>query len=127
MKIAVVGHIEWGSFVRVDHAPKDGEIVHATESWEEAAGGGSVAAMQLALLNGSCVFFTAVGDDERGHKAIDQLRLNGVEVYASVRSSQATNLAFVHVDTQGERTITVSGDLKPDTSSGVLPWDRLYP
>ena len=36
--------------------PRPGEIVHALERWEEAAGGGAVAAVQLAKLNGSAPF-----------------------------------------------------------------------
>ena len=48
MRAAVVGHVEWMEFVPVEHVPAAGEIVHATETWEEAAGGGSVAAVQLA-------------------------------------------------------------------------------
>ena len=37
MKIAVVGHVEWVEFARVEHVPKPGEIVHASETWAEAA------------------------------------------------------------------------------------------
>jgi hypothetical protein len=40
MRAAVVGHIEWMEFVPVEEAPRAGEIVHADDSWEEAAGGG---------------------------------------------------------------------------------------
>ena len=40
VRIVVVGHVEWVEFARVDHVPQAGEIVHATETWEEAADGG---------------------------------------------------------------------------------------
>ena len=50
MRAAVVGHIEWMEFVPVEAVPRPGEIVHADESWEQAAGGGSVAAVQLSKL-----------------------------------------------------------------------------
>ena len=50
MKVAVVGHVEACAFARVDHVPAAGEIVEAEEGWEEAAGGGAVAAVQLARL-----------------------------------------------------------------------------
>ena len=50
MRAAVVGHVEMMEFVRVEHVPSSGEIVHATETWEEAAGGGAVAAVQLSKL-----------------------------------------------------------------------------
>ena len=49
MRAAVVGHVEWIQFVAVPSVPLAGEIVGATETWEEAGGGGSVAAPALAL------------------------------------------------------------------------------
>ena len=50
MRAVVIGHVEWIDFIRVESVPKPGEIVHATETWGEAAGGGAVAAVQLAKL-----------------------------------------------------------------------------
>ena len=45
MRAAVVGHVELIEFVPVEHVPSAGEIVSAEETWVEAAGGGSVAAV----------------------------------------------------------------------------------
>ena len=125
MNIAVVGHIEWGRFFRVSYMPGAGEIFHANEAWEEVAGGGSVAAMQLAQLNGNCLFFTAVGNDEPGKKAIEQLQANGVEVYAQIIDDQQTKTIAVHIDKNNERTITVAGDLRPSGQDASLPWEKL--
>lgn len=125
MNVAVIGHIEWGRFVHVDHVPSPGEIIHAADEWEEVAGGGSVAAMQLAKLNGSCLFFTAVGNDEIGTRALVQLRESGVEVLASVHNNQPTKSIFVTIDSNGERTITVTGNLQPSGLDANLPWDKL--
>ena len=61
MRVAVVGHVEWVQFARVERVPRAGEIVHAHETWDEAAGGGAVAAVQLArLAGGGADFFTAL-------------------------------------------------------------------
>ena len=68
MRVAVVGHVEWVEFARVERVPAAGEIVHATDTLAEPAGGGSVVARQLALLAGGCDFFTALGDDELGRR-----------------------------------------------------------
>lgn len=125
MKIAVVGHVEWGRFFKVSHVPEVGEIVHSNETWEEVAGGGSVAAMQLAQLNGNCIFFTAVGNDRQGKKAIEQLKANNVEVYAQVIDSQMTRITAIHIDKNNERTITVAGDLSPSGEDISLPWSKL--
>jgi ribokinase len=32
MRIAVVGHVEWVEFARVEAVPRPGEIVHALET-----------------------------------------------------------------------------------------------
>ena len=39
-RVAVVGHVEWMEFARVPRLPAPGEIVHVTESWEDAGGRG---------------------------------------------------------------------------------------
>jgi len=82
MNIAVVGHVEWVEFARVEHAPAPGEIVHALETWEEPAGGGAVAAVQLANLAGSCLLFTALADDDLGRRSHEELGARGVTVHA---------------------------------------------
>ena len=69
MRAAVVGHVEWIEFGRVDHVPAPGEIVHVTDSWQEPGGGGAVAAVQLAKLAGDVTLYVALGDDEIGHRA----------------------------------------------------------
>ena len=123
-RVAVVGHVEWVEFVRVDHVPVPGEIVHASETWQEPAGGGAVAAVQLARLAGECLFLTALGDDELGHKAARGLRELGVRVEAAWRS-EPQRRAFVHLDARAERTITVIGDRMGAHGEDALPWDEL--
>ncbi|HEY3578005.1 MAG TPA: PfkB family carbohydrate kinase [Gaiellaceae bacterium] len=126
MKLAVVGHVEWVEFARVDHAPAPGEIVHAHETWEEPAGGGAVAAVQLANLDGSCLFFTALADDDLGRRSREELEALGITVRAG--SAPGTQRrALTHVDEDGERTITVLGDkLLPSGEDGSLPWEELH-
>src|ERR671937_2730239 len=102
MRVAVVGHVEWVEFARVDHVPVRGEIVHALETWEEPAGGGAVAAVQLARLAGACLFLTALGDDELGHRAKRRLEALGVRVEAAWRP-EPQRRAIVHVDGASER------------------------
>jgi ribokinase len=58
MRAAVVGHVEWIEFARVEHVPRPGEIVHALEGWEEPGGGGAVAAVQLGRPAGECLIIT---------------------------------------------------------------------
>jgi ribokinase len=60
LNLAVVGHVEWVSFVAVEQLPVAGSIDRATAFLEEPAGGGAVVAVQLARLSGKRVrFFTS--------------------------------------------------------------------
>ena len=125
MLVAVVGHVEWVEFARVDHVPAPGEIVHALETWQEPAGGGAVAAVQLARLAGDCIFLTALGDDELGRRAAArELGELGVRVEAVWRP-EPQRRAFVHVDAAAERTITVIGERMGPQGSDPLPWSEL--
>lgn len=108
MRCAVVGHVEWVEFARVPAMPDAGHIVHASEVWDEPAGGGAVVARQLARLAGRCELFTGLGRDELGRRAERRLAELGVDVHA--HRSGATRRAWTHVDGDGERTITVLGD-----------------
>lgn len=125
MQVAVVGHVEWIEFARVDEMPSAGEIVRARESWEEAAGGGAVAAVQLVNLAGSCLFFTALAGDELGRRSKQELEERGVTVHAG-RADGTQRRGFTHLDDGGERTITVIGEkLRPSGEDGSLPWEEL--
>src|SRR5437868_881394 len=66
VRVAVIGHVEWVEFLRLARVPTAGEIVHTRSLLQVPAGGGGVAAVQLARWLGSCRFYTAVGDDELG-------------------------------------------------------------
>lgn len=83
MRVAVVGHVEWIRFARVDRVPVPGEIAHSFEDWEQAGGGGGVAAVQLALLADEAHLFTVLGDDELGRRAREELGARGVVVHAA--------------------------------------------
>ena len=123
--MAVVGHVEWVQFARVERVPGPGEIASATEVWEEPAGGGAVAAVQLANLNGSVDFFTSLGDDEIAQRSRARLAELGVTVHAG-EAGQPQRRAFTFIDANGERTITVLGPkLRPSGEDGSLPWEQL--
>jgi ribokinase len=124
MRVAVVGHVEWIEFARVERVPNAGEIIHASDTWNAAAGGGAVAAVQLAGLVGECAFLTALGDDALGHAAKRELEGLGVRVEAAWRS-EPQRRGFVHLDAEGERTITVMGTRSGPRADDSLPWGDL--
>lgn len=123
LRLAVVGHVEWAEFLRVPRLPTGGEIVHATDQWEVAAGGGAVTAVQLARLAGRATLITALGDDDLGHRSADELGVFGVDVRAVFRKDQPQRRVIVHLDPTGERTITVIGDRMGPKGDDDLGWD----
>lgn len=124
MKAAVIGHVEWAEFAHVDHVPSQGDIVHATETFELPAGGAAGAAMQIAQLNGECLFMTAVGNDQRGDCVAPGLTERGLRVAAARRDSPQRR-AFVYLDSEGERTITTIGERFFPEVTDELPWKEL--
>ena len=125
MRIAVVGHVEWIRFASVDRVPSPGGIAHSFDDWEQAGGGGGVAAIQLALLADEAHLYTALGGDELGRRARAELEERGVVVHAGA-DERTQRWAFTHVDERGERTITTVGTkLRPRGHDDVLPWHDL--
>ena len=124
MKFAVVGHVEWVDFVRVERLPAPGEIVHASETWAEPAGGGGVAAVVLAALAGESLLLTALGDDDFGRRSAAGLAAHCVRVEAAIRP-EPQRRAVTHVDDTGERTITLLSHKLIPRRTDRVPWDEL--
>ena len=83
-------------------------------------------AVQMARLNGSCDFFTTLGDDKLGHRAVEELAARGVTVHVEW-SDAPTRRALTHIDRNGERTITTIGPkLRPSTLLPVDDVDTLF-
>jgi ribokinase len=124
MRAAVIGHVEWIEFARVEHVPAAGEIVHASETWQAAGGGGSVAAVQLSKLVREAVFYTALGEEDLGRRAAAELKGLGVRVEATHRDTPQRR-GFTFIDDRGERTITVMGQRLGPSGRDDLAWDLL--
>ena len=124
MRVAAVGHIEWVEFVRGDHVPAAGEIVHAHDSFEEPAGGGAVAAVQLARLAGEATFLTALGDDELARRSRARLAEFGVTVRDATREAP-TRRGLTFLDSHGERTIITIGERLAPSGRDPLEWEEL--
>jgi len=125
LKLAVVGHVEWVTFMAVEQLPKPGRIGHASRFLEEPAGGGAVVAVQLAkLLKQEIHFFTALGKDDFGYKSQHRLEELGLKTSVAWRATP-TRRAISLVDACGERAITVIGERLQPTAQDSLPWDDL--
>jgi sugar/nucleoside kinase (ribokinase family) len=65
-----------------------------------------------------------LGDDELGHRAKRKLEAQGVRVEAAWRS-EPQRRAFVHLDANAERSITVLGERSGPHREDPLPWADL--
>jgi ribokinase len=104
--------------------PAAGEIVHATDSFEEPAGGGAVAAVQLARMAGDSTLITALGGDEKAERSRERLAELDVRVEAARREGP-TRRAHTFLDSHGERTITTIGERLQPEGDDELDWSAL--
>ena len=125
LKLAVVGHQEWVTFLQVDALPRPGRVGRAHRSLEEPAGAGAVVAVQLARLTGRRVhFFTALGRDAIGERSIERLRELGVDPLVAWRDAPSRR-GISLVERGGDRAITVIGERHSPLASDNLPWELL--
>jgi len=125
-RVGVVGHVEWVDFAVVERVPHPGEIVHARETFCAPGGGGAVAAVQLRKLAGDVTFLTALGDDDTGRRASEELRERyRVRSLHAARRPAAQRRTFTFLDDLGERTITVLGERIVPHLADPLPWEQL--
>ena len=94
------------------------------DSFEEPAGGGAVAAVQLARLAGGAIFLTALGDDELARRSRARLAELAVTVHDATRHG-ATRRAHTFLDAQGERTITTIGERLEPRGRDPIGWEEL--
>ncbi len=123
-RVAAVGHVEWVQFARVEHVPRAGEVEHARDAFEEPAGGGAVAAVQLARLAGRARLLTALGTDDVGERSRAHLGELGVEV-AHASRTEPTRRAVTLTDDRRERTIVTFGERLEPRGEDRLPWGEL--
>ena len=124
LRIAVVGHVEWVEFIPVSRLPGPGEVLHAAPGFASAAGGGGVAATVLAQLGAEVDFYCALGLDEHGRAAEQQLKSRGLRPHVAWRSGP-TRRAVTLLPDGGERTIITLGPRLQPSGDDDLEWDRL--
>lgn len=120
LQVAVVGHVEWISFLAVDQPPTPGLVLRAPEERVEAGGGGGVAAAELARLAGAATLVTAVGADALGRAIPGTFASAGVRVIGPTRR-EAHRRAVTLIDPSGERTIVVVGPAQAATGAEIDP------
>ena len=125
LKLAVIGHIEWVTFLKVDQLPIAGEISHAKDYFEEAAVGAAVAAVQMArLINEPVDLITSLGKDNNGEKCYERLIKLGLNLKVAWRE-KPTRKGISLITKDGERAITVIGERLQPIASDDLPWSDM--
>jgi ribokinase len=122
--LAVVGHVEWVHFIRVDRFPERGAVTQAAAGFAHAGGGAVVAAAVLAELGAEVNFYCALGRDANGEAAARELEARGVTVHAAWRD-QPTRGVVTLLETGGERTIITLGERLEPSGDDALPWSAL--
>ena len=125
LNFAVVGHVEWINFLKVDQFPSPGTISHSKVSLEYPAGGGSIIAKKLSDLTLNQIhFFTSLGKDDYGDKCFKILSNMGIKLHVGWRD-KPTRRGFSMIDSQGERAITVIGERLAPEHKDNLDWKIL--
>jgi len=125
LNFAVIGHVEWINFLKVDQLPIPGVISHSKKSHEYPAGGGSIIAKTLSELTLNQIhFFTALGNDDYGKKCFNILSKMGIKVHVAWRD-KPTRRGFSLIDSQGERAITVIGQRLAPNHKDNFEWNIL--
>ena len=123
LNFAVVGHIEWINFLKVDQLPQPGVISHSINSLEYPAGGGSVIAITLSELSNNQVhFFTSLGNDFYGEQCYKILTNLGIKLHVAWRD-KPTRRGFSLIDSEGDRSITVIGERLAPNINDQLDWN----
>lgn len=123
-RTAVVGHVEYVTFIGVERLPGGGEVVHGQAPFARAGGGGGVACAMLAELGAEVDLFCAFGADEAGARATEQLSGRGVHVHAATRA-EPSRRAITLLQRGGERAIVTLGERLAPRGEDDLPWERI--
>ncbi len=124
-RVVVVGAVNVDLVVAADRLPAPGETVVGPEVVRHGGGKGANAAVAAARAGAAVTLVGAVGDDDTGRAALDELRGEGVDVDGvAVLDGVATGVALIVVDAAGENQIAVgagaNGRVDPDRVRAAL-------
>lgn len=107
LALAVVGSINVDLTARTERLPEPGETVGGGRLSREAGGKGANQAAAAARLGARVRMVGAVGSDSDGAWMRAELEAAGVQVAAVRIGSEATGVALIVVDAEGENQIAV--------------------
>jgi ribokinase len=128
--VIVVGSLNIDLIVGVEHLPRAGETVRGDRFVRQGGGKGANQAVAAARAGAHVTLVGAVGDDDFGTAALDDLAAAGVDVSACRRvPGEHTGLALIVVDRAGENQIAVAPGANAllDAVMTAAALDRLRP
>jgi ribokinase len=107
--VVVVGSINVDLVVTLDRLPAAGETVIGGRFARHGGGKGANQAVAAARAGATVRFVGAVGEDQFGADAVDELAREGIDVGAVARlADAATGVALIAVDRDGRNQIAVA-------------------
>lgn len=120
--MVVVGAVNVDLVVAAPRLPGPGETVVGPGMRRFGGGKGANAAVAAARAGARVTLVGAVGDDDLGTAALDELRAEGIDVGGmAVLAGQATGVALIVVDQAGENQIAVGAGANAAVTPRVLP------
>ncbi len=118
-RVVVVGSTNTDMTVRVPRIPSPGETALGRDFRITAGGKGANQAVAAARAGGTVTFVTALGTDDFGDRALENLAREGIDVDLVRRVPGApSGVALICVDDEGENSIAVAaganGELRPE-------------
>ena len=119
--IVVFGSINVDLIARVPRLPRPGETL-AADGFQIVPGGkGANQALGAARAGGRVVLFGCVGNDALANVALTHLRSGGVELRVVEAMDAPTGMAMIHVDPNGENSITIAAGANARARADRIP------
>jgi ribokinase len=119
--VIVVGSVNVDLIVQADRLPGPGETVVNGVFSRSGGGKGANQACAVARFGAPSRFIGAVGEDDMGAEALDELRAFGVDVSGVARlPGVATGVALIVVDPSGENQIAVASGANGSLDGGSV-------
>ena len=122
MTVVVLGSVNIDLVVSVDRLPLPGETVTGGSFARHHGGKGANQAVAAARLGADVALIGAVGDDEFGAEARQNLTSEGIDIVGlGVRNGTQTGVALIVVDDGGENQIAVASGANDGIDASI--WD----
>ena len=119
--ILVIGSSNTDMVIRVPELPLPGQTVLGDEFRIFCGGKGANKAIAARRAGGNVRFLAAVGDDEFGKAAIDNLKAAGIDTQnIQIIDDIASGVAMIFVDDHGENCISIAAGANARLSAEIL-------